>query len=266
MPICLEHQSILITLCMGCGNPFRSHRYSPLRPRLGPEQPCGNPIGLRNPCQHSVLTHTPERAGRQELECAATVRRALNGIGVPILGGDDDPRTYLAELRNVATLLLHLASRPAAVAAVAWAEELRQEAERRTLKQRGPRWGYSPPRSAKLRAAVLGCAHRILTQPDLRAGGERLRPWLSFLREESNGPSVWLVNRTRRTPLMERLIAAATSNRRDVGRQLNVGPPVHRLDASAIPQLVDLSVFHELFADMLGGYESTDVFTFLSAS
>jgi hypothetical protein len=57
VPVCLEHRSFLSTLCSGCG--FRSHRYSPLRPILGPEQPCGNPVSLRNPCQHSVLAHTP---------------------------------------------------------------------------------------------------------------------------------------------------------------------------------------------------------------
>lgn len=257
VPVCLEHQGFLVTLCKGCGSSFRSHRYSPLRPILGPEQPCGNPVGLRNPCRHSVLAHRPERAGGQALECAGSVRRALNGIAVPVFGEEDDARTYLAELRNLATLLLHLASRPTATTAVTWAEELQQEADCRTLKQRGPRWGYSPPRSAKLRGTVLGCAHQILSQPNLRAGGEHLRQWLSLLRDESNGPSTWLINRTRRTPLMERLIAAATSNRRDVGRRLDVRRQVRRLQTSAIPQLIDLGVFHELFADMLGGYEST---------
>jgi hypothetical protein len=153
--------------------------------------------------------------------------------------------------------LLHLASRPSAVATVAWADELQREASSRGLKQRGPRWGYSPPRSARVRGSVLGDAHRILSQKDLNAGGARLRPWLDFIREESNGPSAWLVNRTRRTPLMERLIAAAASNRRDVGRQLDVLRQERSLRISAIPQLIDVDIYRELFAGMLGGYEST---------
>ena len=53
LAVCVRHGVFLITRCAWCGRRFRTHRHSPLRPYLGREQPCGNPIGLRNPCDAS---------------------------------------------------------------------------------------------------------------------------------------------------------------------------------------------------------------------
>lgn len=255
--VCLQHGTCFTTQCAGCNQRFRSHRYSPLRSILGPEQPCGNPVGLRKPCLHSVLAHSSEGAEAHTLECAKNVHRALNGQPTDVLGDPVDARAYLAELRNLATLLLHLGSRPSAESVVPWAGELREEARARSTRVRGARWGYSPPLSAEVRGAVLGSAHEILAQPALASGGERLREWLEYIRDERNGPSAWLVNRTKRTPVMERLIAAAASNRRDVGRRLDGNLHDHHLRPSAIPQLMDVAIYRELFAGMLGGYEWT---------
>ena len=255
--VCLQHGTYFSTECAGCHRRFRSHRYSPLRPILGPVQPCGNPVGLRKPCLHSVLAHSSERAEAHALECANNVHRALNGQPAVVFGEPVDPRTYLAELRNLATLLLHLGSRPSAESVLPWARELREEARARSARVRGARWGYSPPLAAAIRGAVLGSAHEILVQPDLGSAGEQLRERLEYIRDERNGPSAWLVNRTKRTPTMERLIAAAVSNRRDVGRRLDGNLHVRHLRPSAIPQLMDVAIYRDLFAGMLGGYEWT---------
>lgn len=254
---CIDHGTYLATECAGCRQRFRSHRYSPLRPVLGPGQPCGNPVALRRPCLHSVLRHTPGPADARVLKCAESVDRAVKGHAVDLFGEHADARVYLSELRNVATLLFHLGARSSAESALSWAEDLQDEAGARSARVRGARWGYSPPHSAVIRGAVLGFAHEILVQPDLESGGERLREWLRFIDDETNGPAVWLVNRTKRTPTMEQLIAAAVSDRRDVGRRLDRGRRSSRVQLAAIPQLVDIDIYRELFTGVLNGYEWT---------
>lgn len=254
---CIHHGTYLITECGGCGQRFRSHRYWPLRPVLGPRQACGNSVALRRPCLRSVLTNAAEPAGGPALDCTEAVHRAMNGQAVSMFGTPADPRTFLAELRNLATLLLHLGARTSAQTAVSWASELRDEARARSNMVRGARWGLSPPHSARVRGAVLGCAYEILMQRDLESGGARLREWLRFVEDEKNGPAVWLINRTKRTPTMQRLIAAAVSDRRDVGRRIDRGNRCRRIQPSAVPQMIDVSIYRQLFTGMLGGYEHT---------
>ncbi len=119
----------------------------------------------------------------------------------------------------------------------------------------GPTWfvelvgGASvPPHSARVRGAVLGCAYEILMQRDLDSGGgARLREWIRFVEDEKNGPAVWLINRTKRTPMMHQLITAATSDRRDVGRRLDRGNHCWRIQPSAIPQMIDVGIYRRLF-------------------
>ena len=257
LPVCIDHGTYLAVECAGCRGRFRSHRYSPLRPVLGPAQPCGNSVGLRQPCLHSVLVHVAERGDTSALDCAKYVHRALRQEAVCVLGEPVDPHLYLAELRNVATLLLHLGARSSEQSRVPWAAELRDEARARPTPVRGARWGYSPPRSAAIRGSALGSAHQILVQPDLDCAGEALRGWLRFIDDERNGPAAWLVNRTKRTPTMERLIAAASRHRRDVGRRLDRSRHDRELRPAAIPQLIDIAIYDELFRGPLGGYEWT---------
>ncbi len=257
MTTCIHHGTYLTTECGGCGQRFRSHRYWPFRPVLGPRQPCCNSVALRRPCLRSVLTHVAEPAGALALACTESVHRAMNGQPVSMFGAPADPRVFLAELRNLATLMLHLGARTSAQTAVWWASNLRDEARARSTRVRGARWGFSPPHSAMIRGAVLGCAHEILMQRNLESGGARLREWIRFVEDEKNGPAVWLINRTKRTPTMERLIAAAVSKRRDVGRRIDHGRRCRRIQPSAIPQLIDAGIYRQLFAGMLGGYEHT---------
>ena len=254
---CPHHGVFLTTHCAGCGRRFRTHRYSPLRPLAGPDQSCGNPIGLRNPCTHSVLRHVPESATPAVLNTTPILLDALSSNTVSMLGRRADPRLFLAEIRHLATLLLHLLSQPDGPAFRGWANEVHAEAVGRTTDLRGPRWGISPPQSSVIRGHVLAEADDILRQTSIDDAAARLVPWLGLIAEVGNGPSVWLVNRTTRTPTMERLINTAVSQRHHVGRRLNKIRGNELLRATAIPQLIDADIYYEFFDEMLGGYEWT---------
>jgi hypothetical protein len=254
---CPEHRVFLVTECAGCGSRFRTHRHAPLRPLVGPEQPCGNPVGLRNPCRHPVVGHVPQSAPPPVLTAATAVLQALDARPQSMLGVAADPDAYVAEIRHLATLLLHLASRPRGLGAVSWAEELHLESARRGTMRRGPRWGISPPQSAVVRGHALAAAHVILSQPSLDAAAAQLVPWLEYIADTPGGPRGWLVNRTTGTVTMERLIHGATSVRHHVGRRLADISGTAALRPSAIPQLIDTDVYRDVFAPMLGGNEST---------
>lgn len=255
--ICLDHAVFLVSRCAGCGMRFRVRRHSPLRPQLGLAQPCGNSLGLRNPCQHSVSSHSTEKAADSTIGMVESVTRAIAGQPVAMLGGLSDPETYLSELRNLATLLLHLLSRPDATAFIDWAGDLHREARERTTPRRGPRWGASPPQSALVRGHALSEANQILSASSLDEAGARLAPWLTLIAAESSGPRGWLLNRTTRTATIERLVEAATSGGHHVGRRLDRCRVQRALGTAAIPQLLDLDLYREFFGDMLGSYEWT---------
>lgn len=254
---CRKHGVFLATHCAGCSRRFRTHRHAPLRPQVGPNQLCGNPIGLRNPCQHSVLRHVSESAPSAVLHTATVLLDALAGDTMSMLGKPADPRHFLAEIRHLATLLLHLLSQPGGPALRGWAKDIRAEAAGRTTDLRGPRWGISPPQSAVVRGHVLAEACEILRQPCIQDTAAHLAPWLGLIAEVDNGPSTWLVNRTTRTPTMERLIIAAVSQHHHVGRRLTKVRRNELLRPSAIPQLIGVDIYSEFFDEMLGGYEWT---------
>lgn len=254
---CPHHGVFLTTHCAGCGRRFRTHRYSPLRPLAGPDQLCGNSIGLRNPCTRSVLTHVPKLAPPEVLSAATIIQDALAGETIAMFGRRADPRLFLAETRHLATLLLHLLSRPDGPLLRRWAADVHAEACRRTTDLRGPRWGISPPESAVVRGYVLAEAANILRQTNLDDAANLLTPWLDLIAELGNGPNTWLVNRTTRTPTMERLISATALQRHHVGRHLSNVRGNESLHANAIPQLIDTDIYHALFDDKLGGYEWT---------
>ena len=168
-----------------------------------------------------------------------------------------DSQTYLAELRHVATLLLHLLSRQGATSFVDWAGDIQVEVIERTTQHRGPRWGISPPQSAFLRGQALCVAHGILSETGLNEAATRLAPWLSLVADKGNGPRGWLLNRTTRTATMEHLVDAALADRHHVGRRLDRMPSEPTLRTTAIPQLINVDIYDEYFREMLGGYEWT---------
>lgn len=255
--VCPEHRVFLVTECAGCGGRFRTHRHAPLRPFVGREQPCGNPIGLRNPCRHSAISHRPEPCPAAVFNTAQAILGALAGRPVAMLGALTDPGTYLAEMRHLATLLLHILSKPQGPRWAAWAEILHVDAALRTTSLRGPRWGISPPQSSHVRGHALAEADAILGTTSLEQAATALVPWLDCIAEEPNGPSAWLINRTTRTATMEHLIRAATARRHHVGRRLNTIRGNTALRPYSVPQMMDADVYRDVFAAMLGGYERT---------
>lgn len=254
---CIRHRALLRPRCAGCGTRFRAHRYATLRPVLGAAEPCGNSLGLRDHCRHSVIDHRSQPADPEVLTAVCAIHRAMGGDLIDMLGHETEPRVYLAELRHVATLLLHLLSRPGGESAVAFGRELHREAAIRRTSRRGPRWGITPPESAAARGGALAEAHAILGQVSVQAAGDRLAGWIRLI-DDYNGPVAWLKQRTTQTTTTMRLIDAAVAPRRHVGRRLRaVGDRGRTLLPAAIPQLIDAPLYDELFKGMLGGYEVT---------
>lgn len=254
---CVEHRVFLVTQCAGCGGRFRTRQHSPLRPSLGPEEPCGNPVGLRNPCQHSVIAHHSEPADPAVIDTTSTILSATASQAVFILGGEADPRVFLAEVRHLATLLLHMVAHDSGPVALPWVDELRLEAVERTNGSRKPRWGVSPPCSAIVRGQVLYAAHQILRQPSIQDAAALLAPWLDLVSGQPGGPVDWLLNHTTRSPLMERLIRLASAQRGHVGRRLTAAVDSNSLCTQSIPQLIDEHIYAQIFAGMLDTLEWT---------
>lgn len=250
---CLKHRTLLTASCGGCGLRFRLRRYSPLRPST--DLACGNQLGLRQHCPHSILEGESQPAPEEVLSMQRSIHAALADEPTVFMGQMVTPQVYLAELRNTATLLLHLLTRPGGRKRVHWGSALHAEASARTTELRGPRWGVSPPTSSLIRAGALSEAWEIVTQSSLDEAAAKLSPWLDLIADIPNGPGAWLVNRTARSEAMERLIAAALLSRHDVARQVSRNGV--ELPASAIPQLIDRETYRTVFAGMLGGYEHT---------
>jgi len=250
---CLKHRIFLKTCCDGCGLRFRLRRYSPLR--ASTDDACGNQLGLRQHCGYSVLEGESKPAPDEVLAMQRSINAALAGEPTELMGQIGAPQIYLAELRNAATLLLHLLTRPDGRKRVQWGPALHAEASARTTELRGPRWGVSPPSSSLIRAGALSEAREIVTQSSIDNAAARLSIWFDLIAYVPNGPGNWLVNRTARTEAMERLIASALLLRHDVARQVSRNQI--ELPVSAIPQLIDREIYRKVFAGMLGGYEHT---------
>jgi hypothetical protein len=255
--VCRIHEVDLLTECGACRRRFRIRRHSPMRPRVDPEQPCGNPIGRQRHCDWPIVTARCQPAEPNAVTAANTIALALAGQCVDMLGRNVDPRIFLAELRHVATMLLHLLTTAGDSGAAERAALIRTETVSRTAELRGPRWGISPPRSAALRGCVLAEANAILGQSTLSEAGARLASWLAPIAAVPNGPNNWLINRTTRTATTHTLIAAALSGRHHVGRRLNQTKILQPPAISVIPQLLDLDLFVEYFDGMLGSYQRT---------
>lgn len=252
--VCTVHGVELLTECDACRQRFRVRRHSPMRPSLGPEQLCGNPTGAGRYCDRTLAALRTPPAAPDAIAAANTIAVALKGERIQMLGRVVDPRTFLAELRHVATMLLHLLAAAGDFTAFGWATVFKAEAASRTAELRSPRWGISPPRSSAVRAYVLTEAHAILGEPAVAEAGAHLASWLAPISTVANGPSNWLRNRTTRTATTAALISSAVSSRHHVGRRLN-GTGVRLLPPmTAIPQLLDLALFAQFFDGMLGSY------------
>ncbi len=252
--VCRVHGVELLTECDTCQQRFRMRRHCLMRPVVGREQLCGNPTGVRRYCDRTIAAHRTLPAALGAVAAANTIALALEGQRIDMLGGVVDPRIFLAELRHIATMLLHLLTAAGDSAAPAWAALLKTESASRTAELRNPRWGISPPRSSAVRGYVLAEANAILGEPAVAEAGARLASWLAPISAVANGPSNWLINRTTRTATTHALISAAVSGRHHVGRRLNETGVRQLPPITAIPQLLDLELFAKFFDGMLGSY------------
>lgn len=255
--VCPDHGVYLVAECSSCSRRFRTRHHSPLRPRLDEHQPCGNPLGFSAPCRHSILREKPTAASEGAIRTAKRVTAAIEGEETRVLDGALAPPAYLAEVRNLTTLLLHLASRARARGFVEWAGELQAEAAGRTTELRGPRWGIQPPTSAVTRGEALAEADGILSSPESADAVARLAEWFDLIPDVPGGPRGWIVNRAAKSPVLSWLVVQVLSARRHVGLQIDHHDALIDLPLSAIPQLLDEHTYRRHFAGMLTTQEST---------
>ena len=249
---CTQHGVVLVAECPSCGRPFRDQRHSHLR-RVGSISVCGNPLGQGplKQCQHGVATLPSETASPAVLTTQARIDAALAGKNVPGLGQQARPAAYLADLRHLTTLLLHLAGQLGADALASWVSELASVAEDRTS-TRGPRWGMRPPDDPALRGEALATADAILAAPDVDNAAEQLTPWIELTPTTNDGPLGWLADRTVMTPTLTRLVMAARAPHRRLSHHLDtprtdgVRMPINLL---VIPQVIP----HEQYLEHLTG-------------
>ncbi|AKT50932.1 TniQ family protein [Arsenicicoccus sp. oral taxon 190] len=249
---CTRHRTLLVAECPGCNRPFRDQRYSHLR-RVGAATVCGNPLaaGPTSQCQHDLTTISVEIADEEVLAMQTRVEDALSRNAVVVLGGRVDGAMYLADLRHLAILLLHLASQPGARRLATWPARLAAEAQRRTG-DRGPRWGLRPPEDPGLRAETLATADAILKAPDLEAAAAALMPWTELTPPTNEGPLGWLADRTVMTPTLTRLVLSARSGHRRLSHHLDTHPPsgvAMKINHKVVPQVIP----HQQYTEHLAG-------------
>jgi predicted RNA-binding Zn ribbon-like protein len=263
---CTDHRVVLIAECPSCGRPFRDQRHSHLR-RVGSATVCGNPLGQGpvKQCQHDLTTLTTTPASPVVLATQARIDAALAGEPVLVLGQSAGPAAYLTELRNLTTLLLHLAGQPAAEALASWVSDLATAAAQRTSTRR-PRWGMRPPDDPALRGQALATADAILGADDLDVAASLLTPWTELTPTTNDGPLGWLADRTVMTPTLTQLVMAARAPHRRLSHHLDTprtDRPRMPINLLAVPQVIP----HEQYVEHLAGaFDSSEATVRLFAS
>ena len=249
---CADHALVLVAGCPSCGRPFRDQRHSHLR-RVGSATVCGNPLGQGplKQCQRDLTTLVGLPASPAVLATQARIDAALTGRSVKVLGQLARPAAYLADLRHLTTLLLHLAGQPGAGDLAPWAVHLALVAADRTS-TRGPRWGMRPPDDPALRGEALATADTILVAGDLDTAATLLTPWTELTPTTNDGPLGWLGDRTVMTPTLTRLVMAARAPHRRLSHHLDTprsdGTPMP-INLLVIPQVIP----HEQYLEHLAG-------------
>ena len=235
---CTTHARQLAITCPACRRPFRDGRHNHLRP-VGADTVCGNPLGAgpRQQCTRDLTTVPTPLATPEQLERQARTDTALSGRPVTVLGNPSDPADYLADLRHLTVLLLHLACQSGTGDLAAWAPTVRREAEHRTL-QRGPRWGIRPPADPSLRARALTTADQILTRPDRDSAADILTPWLAAVPTGTESRLGWIADHTVMTPTLTSLVTAALAPYRRISHQLAAHTGGSMTHARHIPQVL----------------------------
>jgi len=247
--VCLKHATWLVGTCPTCGMSFRSQRH-PLRSVDANHAICGNPRGHRGrPCDQQLATLGAEPAPADVLDSQRRILAAVTGREVPSLGQPLAPVEYLTELKALTVLLLHLATQPDADALCDWAQAARADRTRSTG-TRTARWGLAPPTDPRLRGRALAAADDLLMSPDLEAAGDRFHPWTELTPRTSDGQLGWLADHTTMTPLLTRLVMAATATRRRIATLLDQSGAIH-VPTTAIPQVLPADLYAQHLPGML---------------
>ena len=220
---------------------------------------CGNPLGAgpTRQCQHDLTTIEATSATDDVIAVQARVDSALGGQQVTVLGQAAKPRTYLSDLRHLATLLLHLAGQPGAAQLAPWVTDLKGETEARS-RDRGPRWGLRPPEPPALRAGALATADGILTAADVDEAATRLTTWTELTPTTNDGPLGWLADRTVMTPTLTRLVMAARAPRRRLSHHLDIHKRGRMsINLLVIPQVIPHAQYLEHLQDAFDSSEDT---------
>jgi hypothetical protein len=214
---------------------------------------CGNPLGQGpvKKCQHDLATLAAAPASRTVLATQTRVDAALASRSVPVLGQPAKAAAYLADLRHLTTLLLHLAGQPGADGLAPWVADLVPVSADRSS-TRVPRWGMRPPDDPALRGEASATANAILAADDLDTASGRLTPWTELTPTTNDGPLGWLADRTVMTPTLTRLVMAARAPHRRLSHHLdNPRPDGGRMPINllVIPQVIP----HEQYLQHLAG-------------
>ena len=249
---CTDHGLVLVAECPSCGRPFRDQRHSHLR-RVGAARVCGNPLGQGplKQCQHDLTALPREPAAATVQATQARLDAALAGRSVPVLGQSAEPAAYLADLRHLTTLLLHLAGQPGADDLAPWVAELALVAAERTS-TRGPRWGMRPPDDPTLRGGALATADAILAADNLDTAAPLFTPWTELTPTTNDGPLGWLADRTVMTATLTRLVMAARAPHRRLSHHLDTD----RTDGARMPinlLVIPQVIPHEQYVEHLTG-------------
>lgn len=265
---CVRHGSWLAGTCPNCRQRFRTHR-TPLRPVDAAWGTCGNPAGVRGRnCSQPLTEIRTDTAPPAVLEAQGHIDTAIAGGPITVVGQQAEPTEYLAELKALTVLLLHLATQDGADEVATWASDARAD-RGRSAAGGGVRWGLAPPADLRLRGEALAAADAILRQPDAETAADALHPWTELTPACNEGQLGWLADHTAMTPTLTGLVMAATASRRRVATLLDHAPPHQPVDlpAAAIPQVLPATLYDRHLDGMLAVRPKTSrLFTSLCLS
>ena len=257
---CTRHRAVLAADCPSCRRPLRDQQHSPLR-AVGAATTCGNPLGAgpTRQCRRDLTTISTPSVDPDVLRTQARIDIALTGAPATAVGTSVTAREYLADLRHLTTLLLHLAAQPAAADLAHWTGGLTLEAAARTG-TRGPRWGLRPPTDPARRGAALATADALLACDTVDEAATALSPWLEATPRTTDGTLDWLADHTVMTATLTRLVTAARAPHRRLSRHLDtrqenegaMPAPLH-----TIPQVMPSRMFRDHLADAFDSGEHT---------
>ena len=251
---CTEHRLWLIDHCPTCGSRFRSHR-TPLRAVDTSPDRCGNPGGARGRgCQQPLGELDTMAAPAAALVAQRRIDSARQGRPATVLSDPLEPSDYLRELKSLAVLLLHLAVQLGGEELAPWAETARADRDR-SAGVRAARWGLVPPANVQLRGQALAAADEILRTDSADDAADQLHAWTELAPVTNDGQLGWLADHTTMTPLLTRLVMAATASRRRFATLLDRATGT--LPLFAIPQVIPADIYTRHVSGMVDVTGST---------